>query len=268
MTSGLSPTATWNGGNPQFEKYEVQLSTDNFANVVTATTTTGGESHQFSSLQGGTVYQWRVRGINVKSNQAGPFSTAAFITTGTDAQPLLTVKLEGTGAISGTAGFVVKLYDRSAFTSAIAKTPWNLFGNAANFTFTGSQVTVVSVVTSTRTYTLRIPSVPLGFYDITAEATHTLVNLRDDAGLTSGTTDMGTLLEGDAVEDKRVENGKALEPGGIINALDASLIAAAIFEGSNDVRVDFDRDGDADTDDFALLKANYLKLSPRCVNCP
>ena len=259
VVTDLSPTATWKGANPQFEKYQVDLPVDNFANVVaTATTSTDIESHQFTSLQGAKLYQWRVRGINIKSNQNGPFSTAEFITTGAAAQPLLTVKLEGTGDISGAAGWVVKLYDKSAFTAAIANAPWNLFNSTALFTFTGSNITVANVDTTTRTYTLGIPGVPLGFYDVTIEASHTLVNLRDDTGLTSGTTNMGTLLEGDAIADAR----PGVEPGGIINALDASLIAAAIFTGSNDLRVDFDRDGDADTNDFDLLKKNYLKFSP------
>ena len=68
--------------------------------------------------------------------------------------------------------------------------------------------------------------------------------------------DMGTLPEGNAVDDP------GAEPTSIINALDASVLAAAISKQSFDPRVDFDRDGDVDLGDLKLLEANYLKASP------
>ena len=66
-----------------------------------------------------------------------------------------------------------------------------------------------------------------------------------------------------------------MEPASIVNALDASLLAAAfgtsesnqevVFEGDLkkfDRRVDFDRDGDVDAADFQILKDNFLEFSP------
>lgn len=73
----------------------------------------------------------------------------------------------------------------------------------------------------------------------------------------TGTIDMGTLLEGNAIDDD-----PATEPGSVINALGASLLAAAINEGTNDPSVDFTRNGTVDQDDLDLLKANYLRFSP------
>ena len=67
---------------------------------------------------------------------------------------------------------------------------------------------------------------------------------------------MGTLLEGNAIDDPSVE------PASIINALDASLLAAAINEQKFDPRVDFNRDGKVDNADLELLKKNYLRFSP------
>ena len=115
-------------------------------------------------------------------------------------------------------------------------------------------------------FTLRLPlTIELDVYDIAISAQRngglkdTLVNLRDDIPPEElAAVDMGTLPEGNVVDDLP----PGAEPTSIINALDASVLAAAISKQSFDSRVDFDRDGDVDVDDLKLLEANYLKASP------
>ena len=73
---------------------------------------------------------------------------------------------------------------------------------------------------------------------------------------------MGTLLEGNAADDD-----PAIEPASVINALDASVLAAAINNQQFDADTDFNRDGLVDTrtgvqPDLDLLKPNYFQFSP------
>ena len=93
----------------------------------------------------------------------------------------------------------------------------------------------------------------------------TLLNLADNVNINLplaelGSVDMGTLLEGTAINDTLVE------PAAIINALAASLLAVAINNQIFDPLVDFNRDGLVDPPgggpDPALLIGNYLQFSP------
>ena len=207
--------------------------------------------------------------------------------------------LQGNGDIIGPVKFKVRLYNRDAFGPDIAgDMRWRLFestplrtfgieliqtGGAPGFQVLRTEVTidVVDLRSGDRTFTLRLRGVAPGFFDITIEANHTLVNLRDDVPVHGlmGVLDMGTkdgpnpqpLLEGNAIDDPR----PGVEPASIVNALDASLLAAAfgtsesnqevVFEGDLkkfDRRADFDRDGDVDAADFQILKDNFLEFSP------
>ena len=127
-------------------------------------------------------------------------------------------------------------------------------------------------------FILTIPDVRTDVYEIGITAIRdgglkdTLRNLRIDVDIDRAPddaaapliVDMGVLLEGNAIDDDV-----------IINALDLSLLASAIRDGTDDPRVDFDRDGDVDGDDLDLICgeawdssdgvppcANYLKSSP------
>ncbi|NOZ70457.1 MAG: hypothetical protein GXP38_00855, partial [Chloroflexi bacterium] len=88
-----------------------------------------------------------------------------------------------------------------------------------------------------------------GAYRLRLKGLHTLRNLLP-AALSSGlnTVDLGTLLEGDAWGDNR------------INIRDVSLLArsygTARGQSGYDVRCDFDQDGLIDQNDVALLQAN------------
>ena len=216
------------------------------------------------TLEPGTLYRWRVRG-KTRTGDAPqdpltgpPSQVAAFVTAGIPLQLTLTVSLQGTGVITGDVEFKVRLYARDAFSPSIAAEPWRLFESTPVLTFTG--LAPPEIEPGDRTFTLGLEGVAPGFYDIAVEANYTLVNLRDDQPVAqnNATVDMGTLLAGNAIDDGRID----VEPASIINALDASLLAAAINEGKFDPRVDFDRDGDVDNDDFLLLQQNYLEFSP------
>ena len=178
--------------------------------------------------------------------------------------------------------FVVRLYDHEAFSPGIANEPWLMFtgdhgtpaltftGAATNITsgdnlntVIGAGISIITIDTGDRTFTLRLAGVTPRFYDIAIEANHTLINVKDDVAVHIGPTsfiDMGEVLEGNAIND-------ASELASIINALDASLLAAAINNQVFDARVDFNRDGLVDPKqgnqpDLALLIANYLRFSP------
>lgn len=91
-----------------------------------------------------------------------------------------------------------------------------------------------------------------GTYDVRAKNPHTLRNLRRNVTFTGGINvlDMGTLLEGDANDDNRV------------NVADFVILRNAYFteEGRPgfDPRADFDEDNRINVRDFALLRANYF----------
>ena len=171
--------------------------------------------------------------------------------------------------------FTITLYKKGAFGPAIADRPWLIF-NA-----TGDVVRTVILTADAsaggKGFTLLLTGdnkVRTGVYDITIVTKRgsgglkdTLANLRDNVNIDRPPddlekpliTDMKTLLEGNAVNDTRLN----VELSTIINALDASLLAAVIKAGSYDVRVDFTRDGGTvDDADFNLLQSNYLKFSP------
>ena len=295
--------------------YDVDIATGDFSStpqpIRVAVAHNGDEADVQSalaqSLAPGTLYEWKVSGRDDDTGLTGDFTQpAAFITIGAPQDVILQVALQGSGDIHGPVEFRVKLYDKDAFTPAIVSTPWRFFvesaalrtfgieliqtGGAPGFQVLKTEGTIDVIDLSTggdRTFTLRLRGVAPGFFDITIEANHTLVNLRDDVPVHAamGVLDMGTkggpnsqpLLEGNAVDDPRL----GVEPASIVNALDASLLAAAF--GTSDInpiaeidgdtknfdpRADFDRDGDVDNADFDLLKANFLIFSPQVLGGP
>ena len=288
--------------------YDVDIATGDFAStpqpIRVAVAHSGDEADVQSalaqSLAPGTLYAWKVSGRDVNTGLTGDFTQpAAFITSGDSQDVILRVALEGNGDIVGPVKFKVRLYTRDAFGPDIAgDMRWRLFESTPLRTFgieliqtggapgfqvlrTEGTIDVVDLRSGDRTFTLRLRGVAPGFFDITIEANHTLVNLRDDVPVHGlmGVLDMGTkdgpnpqpLLEGNAIDDPR----PGVEPASIVNALDASLLAAAfgtsesnqevVFEGDLkkfDRRADFDRDGDVDDADFQILKDNFLAFSP------
>ena len=283
-------TFQW-GGVALADEYELQIAVGDFTvtpqpiAITVPHIPTGDEtaiqSHTLAQpLAPGTLHQWRVSGTDTDTTLTGDFiQPAAFITSGDPQDVTLRVALQGSGDIVGPVEFRVRLYDKDAFGPAIAGTPWRLFESTPVRTFTIEPQT--GGVPQDRTFTLVLQDVTPGFYDITIEANHTLVNLRDDVPVHTGAgiLDMGTkdgpnpqpLLEGNAIDDPR----PGVEPASIVNALDASLLASAfgtsennpevVFQGDLkkfDRRADFNRDGRVNQVDFDLLKANFLIFSP------
>ncbi len=91
-----------------------------------------------------------------------------------------------------------------------------------------------------------------GTYDVRVKNVHTLRNLKRNVLLTGGanTLDLGTLREGDANGDNRV------------NVADFTLLRNAYFseegQANFDPRTDFDEDNRINVRDFALLRGNYF----------
>ena len=265
-TAPVDPTFTWDGAILS-DDYRLQISTDGFAtrerNIgfsILANLDQGVHSGSLSStggaaaLDAATLYEWRMKARAV-SNLEGDFSDPeSFVTEGNPVTVILDVDLEAPGTADDPVEFTVKLYAKDAF-DPTSSTPWDLFGETPTLQFAG-----VTGSRAGQTITITLPgTIAVGFYDITTQANHTLVNVKSNVGVATntGTIDMGTLLEGNAIDDD-----PATEPGSVINALDASLLAAAINEGTNDPSVDFTRNGTVDQDDLDLLKANYLRFSP------
>jgi hypothetical protein len=95
-----------------------------------------------------------------------------------------------------------------------------------------------------------------GTYDITANSTTTLTNIKRTVSIAAPTTDvnMGTLLEGNA-------NGN-----NVINIQDFGILAAAYGKSAGvagfNPLADFDRNGVVNITDFGLLAVNYGKYCP------
>ena len=85
-----------------------------------------------------------------------------------------------------------------------------------------------------------------GTYDIRVKNSHTLSNLRSSVTLAAGTNTLnfGTLREGDANDDDRV------------NITDFSILATG-FNPQYDERADFNQDGFVNITDFSLLASNF-----------
>ena len=171
--------------------------------------------------------------------------------------------------------FLVALYKKGVFGPATADMPWLIFG--ATPVYTADLLVTADSGSGGKGFTVLLTGddvVRTGIYDVTIVTVRgsgglkdTLANLRDNLNIDRPPddlempliTDMKTLLEGNAVNDTRPN----VELSTIVNALDASLLAAVIKAGSYDVRVDFTRDGGTvDDADFNLLQSNYLKFSP------
>lgn len=126
------------------------------------------------------------------------------------------------------------------------------------------EVQIYSVLTPTIPYSVAvrttdqygnfdISGIGAGFYNITVKGIHTLRLRKDNIEVlppgTSTIVDFGTLQEGDANNDNKV------------NALDAALLGVAywgeIGDGSYDPRADFDGNGRINARDSSLLATNY-----------
>ena len=95
-----------------------------------------------------------------------------------------------------------------------------------------------------------------GTYDITVRGDYTLTNLRKNVTITdpNNYVDMGTLLEGNASMDGRID-------------LDDFAILSTSWQASDsqagyDIRADFDRNGRINISDIYLLAENWLCNSP------
>jgi hypothetical protein len=101
-----------------------------------------------------------------------------------------------------------------------------------------------------------------GIYDITSVSEHTLLNVRRNVMIlaTSNMVNMGTLLEGNANNDDRV------------NIQDFGLLVVSYGRGKGqsgyNAMADFDRNDNVNIFDFGLLAMNYLKIAPIEVTGP
>ena len=188
----------------------------------------------------------------------------------------MNIALEAVPAAGDNVRFEVKLFSSNAFNPSIKDTPWLIFSLPPDPVISGDLL----ITPSGKNFSLRLPNVRTGVYDITVVAKRdgglkdTLINLMDDVSIDRRdiTTNMGILLEGNVADEPG-------EPTAIIDTLDMSVLAAAF--GSNvgeerfDPRVNFDRIGGIDDADLVILCgtswnrdagnppcANYLKLSP------
>ena len=135
--------------------------------------------------------------------------------------------------------------------------------------FTPGTGSPVDVLTATPIYSLNLTTAKngntatvqaneifTGIYDITVASPHTLINVKRKVTISGNSTsvDMGSLLEGNANDDDRV------------NINDFGLLAKTYGKqrGQNgfDERADFDRNEKIHITDFGLLAANYGKYSP------
>ena len=270
-TAELNTTFRWNGAGLA-DSFDLQIATGDFATTPTPITLdvaaeADPQSHTLAEpLAAGTLYEWPVRG-KTTAGVKGDFSEKApFITTGAQVNVTLNLSVEGTG--DGPVDITVKLYSSGAF-RGIEGMPWLLFGKSVirtfNFTRHGWNGRHGQPTTN---FTLVLPGVTTGFFDITVEADNSLISLMDDVGVHLGQTTVtmdSPVLVGNAVDDARLDaNDLPVEPASIINALDASKMVA--FIGTTNpgliAVLDFDRDNDVDNDDFDLLKKNYLRFSP------
>jgi len=258
-------------GDALSERYtlEIDLGTGNFTPPVRTIpvthqgTATAEQSHTLTTpLDTGKWYIWRIKATSDTTTLSSDFSQpASFVTSGAQGTLTLQVTLQGTGTPATTPKFDVKLYSPDTSRDP-NEPPWAIFGETPISVFSGTTGTPDG--TDPRLFTISISDVTTGFYDITIESDHTLVNLKDDAKvyLTAGAIDMGTLKEGNAVNDPRVP---AVELSTIINALDASALAAELSKPKvtdRNPNLDFNRDGSVTADDLTMLQGNYLEFSP------
>ena len=200
----------------------------------------------------------------------------AFVSVQGNVDVTMNVALQAVPAAGDNVRFEVKLFSSGGLNPGILNTPWLIFNVAPERVLSGDLV----ITPSGKNFSLRLPKVRTGVYDITVVAKRdgglkdTLINLMDDVGIDRPdlTTNMDILLEGNVADEPG-------EPTAIINALDMSVLAAAF--GSNfgeerfDPRVNFDRIGGIDDADLVIICgtswnrdtgnppcANYLKLSP------
>ncbi len=95
-----------------------------------------------------------------------------------------------------------------------------------------------------------------GTYDVTAQSDYTLMNIRKSVAISDPNTsvDMGTLLEGNASLDNRID----LDDFAIFSTSWLSSESQVEYN----VRADFDRNGLINTADLCLLANNWLSSSP------
>jgi hypothetical protein len=135
--------------------------------------------------------------------------------------------------------------------------------------FTSGNITLVDVLKSTPDFTFNptatksgnfttaeVSDVVPGNYDISVTSPHCLINVKRNVSISGNNTtiDMGTLLEGNANDDNK------------INIQDFGLLAKTYGKQKGqegfDENADFDRNDKINITDFGLLAANYGKHSP------
>lgn len=138
-----------------------------------------------------------------------------------------------------------------------------------NFFFTSGNTTPVDVMNASPACSFNLTTIKSGgtavalasainpgTYDITVVSPHCLVNVKRGVAVEVPSTmvDMGTLLEGNANDDKK------------ININDFGLLAKTYGKFSSDAGfnpgADFDRSGKINITDFGLLASNYGKYAP------
>ena len=248
---------------------------------VTITCTASGEFPETGDLATITVSSVTVGPAEVSFDQGLTTATddgadvlrnadSAMVAVEGDVDLTLVVDIQGEEA---NGVFEVNLYDNvnDPFSTDDLSMPWVIFAADPDYTQT------LPGVRDGQTFTIVLPDVPAGkdkSYDITIKIVRddldrkdTLANLRDDVTVDMDNMEpinMGTMREGNAVDSFTDPlTGEPNELSAIISALDASLLAAAIRDGTtDDLRVDFNQDGTSDEADLDLLKANYLLFSP------
>ncbi len=160
--------------------------------------------------------------------------------------------------------FMVSIYPRDGLNPALAEMPWRIFDDSPP-PVRSEELTVDADAPGGTSFTLSLTGLRTDVYDIVVGTMRpdgglldTLANLGDDVDIDREdlNVDMGTLLEGNAIN----EDGTEAAP--VINALDASLMAAALNEVRFDARLDYNRDGAVDQADLDILKDNYYNFSP------
>jgi hypothetical protein len=136
--------------------------------------------------------------------------------------------------------------------------------------FAPGTTATVDVLTATPVYTFNLTTaksgsstavaqtlvVAPGTYDISVVSPHCLTNVERGVviAIPSTTIHLGTLLEGDANDDNKIN----IQDFGILSATYGKSLGVSGY----DARADFDRNGIINISDFGLLALNYARTSP------
>lgn len=256
--------------------------TGNATDITTTTTILNGilmekgtSTNVLVSFQWGLTDKYTSETTKVSGNNTGPFS---FKLTGLSANTTYHYRAiaYGDGANCGTDGiFKSAIHDEANVNINVTlqggsrpDSGW-VVPLTVKFFISGN-TTPVDVLTATpistfnlttarsgnTTASSQVTGVIPGTYDITVTSPHCLTNVKRGVVIAapSSTINMGTLLEGNANDDNK------------INIQDFGVLAASYGKSSVDTgfdtRADFDRNNKINITDFGLLAANYGKYAP------